>query len=150
MGALLKIYTCIFVQFLANFSCGKTVWMRLKASPALKGLIRKSKYYMWDFMLVSVVYFCCRLLTLLTVMQLLWQKGLIVMSSSWQLRASCNWFKGTVLHMSYFKIAVDIAIIILSKFWWIIQCHYWNFKIVGFLIQQLLFAKTSHIHSVQN
>ena len=39
MGALLKIYTCIFVQFLSNFSCGKTVWMRLKASPALKGLI---------------------------------------------------------------------------------------------------------------
>ena len=38
MGALLKIYTCIFVQFLSNFSCGKTVWMRLKASPALKGL----------------------------------------------------------------------------------------------------------------
>ena len=37
-GALLKIYTCIFVQFLSNFSCGKTVWMRLKASPALKGL----------------------------------------------------------------------------------------------------------------
>ena len=35
---LLKIYTCIFVQFLSNFSCGKTVWMRLKASPALKGL----------------------------------------------------------------------------------------------------------------
>ena len=40
MGALLKIYTCIFVQFLSNFSCGKTVWMRLKASPALKGLIK--------------------------------------------------------------------------------------------------------------
>ena len=39
MGALLKIYTSIFVQFLSNFSCGKTVWMRLKASPALKGLI---------------------------------------------------------------------------------------------------------------
>ena len=39
MGALLKIYTCIFVQFLSNFSCGKTVGMRLKASPALKGLI---------------------------------------------------------------------------------------------------------------
>ena len=39
MGALLKIYTCIFVQFLSNFSCGKTVWMRLKASPALKGLM---------------------------------------------------------------------------------------------------------------
>ena len=38
MGALLNIYTCIFVQFLSNFSCGKTVWMRLKASPALKGL----------------------------------------------------------------------------------------------------------------
>ena len=38
MGALLKIYTCIFVQFLSNFSCGKTVWMRLKASPAFKGL----------------------------------------------------------------------------------------------------------------
>ena len=28
-----------FVQFLSNFSCGKTVWMRLKASPALKWLI---------------------------------------------------------------------------------------------------------------
>ena len=39
MGALLKIYTYIFVQFLSNVSCGKTVWMRLKASPALKGLI---------------------------------------------------------------------------------------------------------------
>ena len=43
MGALLKIYTCIFVQFLSNFSCGKTVWMRLKASPALKGLISIKK-----------------------------------------------------------------------------------------------------------
>ena len=42
MGASRKIYTCIFVQFLSNFSCGKTVWMRLKASPALKGLTGSS------------------------------------------------------------------------------------------------------------